>query len=214
VSSEPPLTTTTYAVLGLLAVKPWTTYELIQQMEKSLWRIWPRATSRLYEEPKKLVAHGLAQATRESVGKRTRTAYSITPKGRRALRRWLGEPAGGPVVEDEQLLKLFFAEHGTKADALARLAEARAWAAARAAEDLALSRAYVAGEGGFPERAAVLEITGRFISDFARMVGEWAEWATAKVEAWPADVRAVEPDLTYFADYVRRAESDSGGSPA
>ena len=43
------LTTTSYAILGLLAIKPWTTYELAQQMDRSLRRIWPRAKSKLYE---------------------------------------------------------------------------------------------------------------------------------------------------------------------
>jgi len=37
-------------------------YELTQQMGRSLGRIWPRAASKLYEEPKKLVAAGLARA--------------------------------------------------------------------------------------------------------------------------------------------------------
>ena len=31
-ADAPSLTTTSYAILGLLAVKPWTTYELAQQM--------------------------------------------------------------------------------------------------------------------------------------------------------------------------------------
>ena len=46
------MTTTSYAILGLLAVKPWTTHELVQQVDRSLRRIWPRAQSKLYEEPK------------------------------------------------------------------------------------------------------------------------------------------------------------------
>ena len=72
-SSGPTLTTTSYAILGLLAVKPWTTHELVQQVDRSLRRIWPRATSKLYEEPKKLVAHGYARATEDPVGRRRRT---------------------------------------------------------------------------------------------------------------------------------------------
>ena len=63
-SSAPAMTTTSYAILGLLAVKPWTTHELVQQVDRSLRRIWPRAQSKLYEEPKKLVAHGYARADR------------------------------------------------------------------------------------------------------------------------------------------------------
>ena len=53
-----PLTPTSYALLGLLAVQPWTTYELAKQVDRTMNRFWPRAKSKLYEEPKKLVAHG------------------------------------------------------------------------------------------------------------------------------------------------------------
>jgi PadR family transcriptional regulator AphA len=38
-SSAPTLTTTSYAILGLLAVKPWTTHELVVQVDRSLRRI-------------------------------------------------------------------------------------------------------------------------------------------------------------------------------
>src|SRR3954447_17312688 len=93
------LTATSYAILGLRAVKPWTTYELAQQMQKALGQFWPRAESRLYEEPKKLVAHGLARATSEMVGKRPRTVYAITPKGRRAMAAWVPTAGAGPVLE-------------------------------------------------------------------------------------------------------------------
>lgn len=83
-------------LLGLLAVRSWTTHELVQQVDRSLSRLWPRATSKLYEEPKKLVAHGLARATDDSVGRRRRTRYTISAKGRRALAAWLSEPGEGP----------------------------------------------------------------------------------------------------------------------
>src|SRR5919199_6326363 len=150
----PALTSTTYAVLGLLAVRPWSTYELTQQIPHSLGRIWPRAASKLYEEPKKLVAQGLAVANAERVGRRPRTVYSITPQGRTALAEWLHSPGGGPVLEFEQLLKVWFSDHGTKADALASLAATRAWAAQQNEENKRAAQAYVAGEGPFQQRAA------------------------------------------------------------
>ena len=70
-----PLTTTSYAILGLLSLRPWTTYELAQQMQRALGQFWPRAESKLYEEPKKLVAHG----RRDS---RPRMAYEVVVSGR------------------------------------------------------------------------------------------------------------------------------------
>ena len=77
--STDELTTTSYAILGLLGIQPWTTYELAQQMERSLKYFWPRAQSRIYEEPKRLAALGLAKAT---------------PRARRAAGR--GPPTRSP----------------------------------------------------------------------------------------------------------------------
>src|SRR6516165_8481292 len=132
--STPPLTTTSYAVLGLLSIKSWSSYELTRQMDRSLGRIWPRAVSKLYEEPKKLVDYGYARASIERQGQRSRTVYAITANGRRALASWLHEPGEGPVLEFEQLLKVFFAESGTKEDLLATLSAAEQWGTARCAE--------------------------------------------------------------------------------
>jgi DNA-binding PadR family transcriptional regulator len=199
------LTTTSYAILGLLAIKPWSTYELAQQMDRSLGRVWPRAQSKLYEEPKKLVAHSLARPTKERVGRRSRTVYAITDEGRRALAAWLGEPGAGPVLEFEQLLKIFFAENGSKANALATLAATREWAQARSAESLTIGRQYLHGQGPFPQRLAQLHLSARFMTDFYAMVGAWARWASDIVETWPDDPRLASADPAVAEDIVRRA---------
>jgi DNA-binding PadR family transcriptional regulator len=206
-ASTPTLTTTSYAILGLLAVKPWTTHELVQQIDRSLRRIWPRAQSKLYEEPKKLVAHGYARATDDAVGRRPRTRYAITAKGRRALAAWLHEPGNGPVLECEQLVKIHFADSGTKDDVLANLAAARAWVLEQNEENLATGRAYLEGRGAFPERAALNQLTGVFLTELYAMTARWVRWATDVVEAWPDDVTEASPDLAAAAEAVRLAES-------
>jgi PadR family transcriptional regulator AphA len=205
-SSPPRLTTTSYAVLSLLAVKPWSTYELTRQMDRSLGRVWPRAASKLYEEPKKLVGYGLARSDKEMVGRRPRTVYSITPDGKRALADWHTRPGDGPVLEFEQLLKIAFAEHGTKADALATVAAARHWARERNQENLAAAREYLAGEGPFQQRAAQNTVAGRFLTDFYRMVADWADWADGIISHWPDEPRLAEPDRQAIEETVRRAE--------
>ena len=211
--STSPLTTTSYAVLGLLAIKPWSSYELTQQMDRSLGRIWPRAVSKLYEEPKKLVAHGLARPATERNGRRTRTVYAITTEGRRALRDWLAEPGAGPALEFEQLLKVFFADHGTTADVLATLAAAQGWAQARCRESLAIGEQYAHGGGPFPERAAVLQLTSRFLTDFYLLVGDWAAWAAGIVASWPDDPGQARPDPAVLAETLRRAAGGPGRQP-
>src|SRR5688500_2033652 len=77
-----PLGTTAAALLGLLALRPWTTYELAKQAQRSLQWFWPRAERKLYDEPKKLVTLGYATAEVHRTGRRRSTVYSITPAGR------------------------------------------------------------------------------------------------------------------------------------
>jgi PadR family transcriptional regulator, regulatory protein AphA len=197
-------------VLGLLAIKPWTSYELTQQMERSLGRIWPRTVSKLYEEPRKLVDHGLARASSQQNGQRTRTIYTITAKGRRALAAWLQEPGEGPVIEFEQLVKVFFAENGTKADTLNTLNAAQEWAQARCAESLAVGEAYLGGEGPFPERLPELQLASRFITDFYLLVLNWARWATTIVDTWPHDPRQARHEPDVLAQTVERARTGTG----
>jgi DNA-binding PadR family transcriptional regulator len=206
-SRPPTLTSTSYAILGLLAVKPWTTHELVQQVDRSLRRIWPRAQSKLYEEPKKLVAHGYARAEDDPVGRRRRTRYTITPAGRRALATWVRQPGAGPVLEFEQLVKIGFADSAGKADVLANLAAALEWARDENTESLATARAYLAGEGAFPERAALNQLGGRFLTELYVMVTRWAEWATEVVSTWPDDVRAAPFDPAAQREVIRLAET-------
>jgi DNA-binding PadR family transcriptional regulator len=206
-SSASSLTTTSYAILGLLAVKPWTTHELVQQVDRSLRRIWPRTASKLYEEPKKLVAHGYARATDDSVGRRPRTRYTITGKGRRALAVWLSEPGEGPVLECEQLVKIHFADSGTKADIIANLDATRDWVLEQNEENLATARAYHEGRGAFPERAALNQLPGRFLTDFYVMVAQWVRWAREVVEDWPDDVTQAPFNTAAAEQGVLLAES-------
>ena len=209
--SRGSLTTTSYAVLGLLAIKPWTSYELTQQMERSLGRIWPRTVSKLYEQPKKLVDHGLARSASEPNGRRTRTIYTITAKGRRSLAAWLQEPGEGPVIEFEQLVKVFFAENGSTADTLNTLNAAQQWARARCAESLTVGEAYLSGEGPFPDRLPELQLASRFIADFYLLVLNWADWAASIVDAWPDDPRRARHEREVLADTVERARTATAG---
>lgn len=201
------LTTTSYAILGLLAAKPWSTYELTQQMERSLGHMWPRAASKLYEEPRKLVEHGLARASEDRVGRRPRTVYSITPKGRRALADWLREPGEGPVLEWEQLVKVFFSDNGTKADTLATLEAARQWAQARSAQTAAVGHQYLDSGGPFPERSAQRNVSVRFLIDLYALVADWARWADSVVETWPDDPSQAVIDEDLVRENVARADA-------
>jgi PadR family transcriptional regulator AphA len=184
-STERELTTTSYAILGLLAIRPWSTYELATQMRRNLHYFWPRAESNLYAEPKRLVEGGFAQAEAQPLGRRRRTVYSITAKGRRALRRWVGEPASESRLESETLVKAMFAPYGSKEDLLAHLQRFLAEVEAKQQELAGIFREYLAGEDPFPERVHINVLCYRLIWESAEAAASWAAWAIDQVEGWP-----------------------------
>ncbi len=184
-SAERELTTTSYAILGLLAIRPWSTYELAKQMRRNLHYFWPRAESNVYAEPKRLVAGGFAQASAEPVGRRRRTVYSITRKGRRALGSWLAAPPADPRLESETLVKLAFAGNGTKADLVASLRRFRDQAEARRQELRSIFEEYVRGEDPFPERIHINVVAYRLLWQTTQTELAWAGWAIDQVEQWP-----------------------------
>lgn len=207
-----PLTTTSYAVLGLLAIKPWTTYELAKQMEISLRNFWPRAERKLYEEPRKLVAHQLATVQRETVGKRPRSVYRITADGRRALRAWLDEPGTPASLEFEALIKVFFAEHGSKQQLLANLERIHTEASARAMIDAQWAQHYLATGGQFPQRVAVISLVGTLQAQLNQAILAWSGWARQLVDTWPEDLRTAPPardSLELIARWTRHTTSET-----
>lgn len=206
------LTTTSYAILGLLSLRSWTTYELAEQMQRALGQFWPRAVSGLYEEPKKLVAAGFARARSDDVGRRPRTRYEITPKGRRALAAWIPTPGEGPMVEFEQLVKIFFAEHGTRTDVLATIAGVRARFEQRVALTAGVPREYLEQRGSYPERLPWLILIGKFLDEIDRAVDRWTTWAADVVADWPDDITQAEPDWDALEEIARHAESLTTGA--
>ena len=191
---ERRLTTTSYAILGLLSVQPWSPYQLAQQMARGLRFHWPRAESRVYMEPANLVAHGLAAPSEERTGQRKRTVYSITPKGREALRRWLAEPSAAPRLESEALLRSMFADNGTKEDLLATLRELRAQAADAWTRLMRQGADYLATGGPYPQRLHLIALNGKFLLGFTKVLEDWAAWAEQQVETWPDTARITDHD--------------------
>ena len=190
------LTTTSYAMLGLLATRPWATYELTKQMRRSLHHVWPRAESNVYAEAKRLVAAGLVTTETRRTGKRARTIYTITPAGLAALRRWLGGASGPDRLESETMLKVLFANHGTKAELLANLRHYAAAAEAARAFWQELAAEYLRGERPFPERVHINALFFRWKWQQIETDARWARWAIAEVESWPDTTAPADPAAT------------------
>jgi DNA-binding PadR family transcriptional regulator len=181
------LTTTSYAILGHLALQPWTMYDLAQQMQRNVHFYFPRVESQIYAEPKKLVKAGLATATKEMNGRRARTIYAITPKGRKALKEWLATPVGkGPLLEFEAVLRCMLAPFGTDADLAATLAQVR-----QDIQDSILTVAprisdeYRDGQAPFQRYAQYRSIMHDFLINFGQLIDDWAERAQQRMKHWP-----------------------------
>ena len=179
------LTTSSYAVLGLLAVRPWTGYELTQQATRSLRFAWPKSERLLYAEPKKLVEHGLATALQESVGQRNRTVYTITDEGRTALQEWMSTAPEPPVLEAEALLRLLFAENGSVDDLMAALDQMAADAAERYAQVVTINIGYLDGLHPFPQRTHLSVLFATFQLELFDLIVKWVDFAKAEVATWP-----------------------------
>jgi PadR family transcriptional regulator AphA len=181
------LTTTSYAILGHLALQPWTMYDLARQMQRNVHFYFPRVESQIYAEPKKLVAAGLAQATTEMTGKRARTIYAITPPGREALAAWLATPVSkGPLLEFEAVLRVMLAPFGTDADLARTLRQTR--------EDIqgsilkvadTISDEYRDGRAPFQRYAQYRSIMHDFLLEFGQLIDDWAERAEERMKHWP-----------------------------
>lgn len=107
------LSTTSYVVLGMIALRgPSTSYDLKRAMGHSVGYFWHFPHAQLYSEPQRLAELGLLRLDAEREGRRRKT-FSITDRGRQALRAWLAEPTNEHFeMRDIAELKLFFNEAG------------------------------------------------------------------------------------------------------
>jgi PadR family transcriptional regulator, regulatory protein AphA len=216
-AAPPQLPTTSYAILGMLALRPWSAYELTRQLRRSLDYCWPTAQSVLYDEPKRLVRLGLATAARQPAGRRFRTVYAITARGRELLGAWLATPPSPPRVEVEAMLRLLYADQGGAPELLAAIGALRAWALDQAPPGLEQVRGYLDDGGPFPDRLHIIALFARFYTDlFARLVA-WADLAEAEVAAWPrtAGLGMTERTRALLEELVPRLEAlDAHARPA
>ncbi len=210
------LPTTAYALLGLLSLREWTTYELAQQAQRSLRLMWPVAERQLYELPKLLVRHGLASVRKEATGARPRTVYGITAAGRQALREWLHETDGGFEIRSELLLRVFFAEQGSKTAMLAQVEELatrqrQAWE--RQVSLYEADRAAGLTGGPFPDRRHVNAIGQGLMFELGRAIERWAAWVRETAAGWPEDMAVPDGADELLEEVFGRAYPDVRQGP-
>lgn len=178
-------TATSFALLGLLGVQPWTAYELVAQARRSLHFFWPRSEAHLYAELKRLVERGHASAELVEGLRRQRTLYTITPAGRVALEQWLATEPAAPAIEVEALLRLLLADQGTLQDLRAALATTSRQARELRDNAIALGEELLDAGGPFPQRLHLTERVVSLYGEFLLLLIKWCDETTDEVATWP-----------------------------
>jgi DNA-binding PadR family transcriptional regulator len=146
-----------YEILGLVGRTGAGTHDLRLMARRGRVLDWA-GESQYYTEPKRLARLGYLESRKEPGRTRERTFYTITDKGREALREWARTPVRFTPLKSEVLVRLLIAdlvgEHLTResistlrediADLVARVAETEAGAA-----DVAHRRKYLLMVTGF-----------------------------------------------------------------
>jgi PadR family transcriptional regulator AphA len=103
------LSATGKVILGMLAARPRSGYEIKQLVDNSARFFWAASYGQIYPELKRLEKEDLVTGTDSARGGRQRVVYRLTAKGRRAAREWIERPPEVFELRDEGLLELFFA---------------------------------------------------------------------------------------------------------
>ena len=103
-------TAVTPVVLGLLAKRPLSGYDIKTIVDRSTRFFWAASYGQIYPELKRLEQEGLIEGEDASNGNRGRRVYRLTEAGQKALRDWLTGPNLTIELRDESLLRLFFSD--------------------------------------------------------------------------------------------------------
>jgi DNA-binding PadR family transcriptional regulator len=98
-----------HVLLGLLADRPATGYELARLLETDLAPLWRAEISQIYPALEGLRRSGFARSKVLGPDRGPRRhQFRITAAGRRELRRWVVSPAPPPRAKDEGLSRMAF----------------------------------------------------------------------------------------------------------
>jgi DNA-binding PadR family transcriptional regulator len=179
------LNATGKVILGMLAARPRSGYEIKQLVDSSARFFWAASYGQIYPELKKLEKDGLIAGDDSSTGARQRTTFKLTAEGRRAAREWIRTPPQVLETRDEGLLKLFFAGSLDPKRAAEVARERAAISRAKAAQLRAIAEQV--DESGRPEGPDAQPDAGsltvlRYGIDASEWTAEWFERAALELE--------------------------------
>jgi DNA-binding PadR family transcriptional regulator len=117
-----------FAILGMLALgKTKSGYDIKKAIATTISNFWSESYGNIYPALQRLLAEGAIREENDpaQASRRHKQLYSITPKGRQALREWLRQPVAPRLEDNELLLKLFFGAMMSAKDSCALVEEHR-----------------------------------------------------------------------------------------
>ena len=97
-----------HAILGLLARRPSTGYDLARRMDRPVGWFWTARHSQIYAELARLEAEGLVDHEEvDGAGPRQTKRYSLSAAGLGALRAWVAGDLEPQPVRDLEVLRLW-----------------------------------------------------------------------------------------------------------
>jgi len=160
-----------YAILVLVGEGGAGPHDLNRMMRTGARIFWAAAPSQYYAEPKRLAALGYLDARREPGRTRERTHYTLTERGREALREWIARPAPFPRIQHEPAVRLLAGDLVGDAAVLASLRGLRT----EIADVAAWLDESEATAGTLPRRERYLRLNARLARRLLQAHGEWLD---------------------------------------
>jgi DNA-binding PadR family transcriptional regulator len=185
------LSATGKVILGMLAARPRSGYEIKQLVDSSARFFWAASYGQIYPELRKLEDEGLVTGSDASQGARPRTVYKLTAKGKSAAKEWIERVPETYELRDEGLLALFFAG-AIEPSRAAEIARERAAKSAETAAQLRAVEEHIDGKGqqegpeNSPDAGSLTVL--RYGIEMNEWAAEWFERAAERLEQETAGV--------------------------
>lgn len=115
-----------YLILGLLAERPMTGYDIKKQVKNALSAATNASYGTLYPTLHKLLMEGAIEVQEvPQISRPSKKVYHLAAKGRKELEDWLRQPPAADQVRREFLLKLYLARDLSVEDLRSLLAARR-----------------------------------------------------------------------------------------
>jgi DNA-binding PadR family transcriptional regulator len=163
-----------HALIGLLAEKPASGWDLARRFEELLGTVWPAGHPQIYGELRKLQDDGFIEI--DSEGPRRRKTYRVTEAGIAEVRRWLTSVEVDHTLRLEPVLRSVFFWLMTPEELAVHLEKEAAFYYELAQKYRDLAAAKDRGEYGDSPQTRSIRVAAEAGVRLHQALGDWATW--------------------------------------